>query len=126
MATIEKDVQGVLDIQLIQGDDAPISLVFETLDALGDPVPLDLRTYSAIRLDVKSQKDVNEKPFISLSLGKGLTILGDNFNVLFFELLQQFNDTDSVSWFYDIKFTNAEGTKHLIAGSISIDRSVTK
>ena len=126
MATIEKDKQGLLNIQLIQGDGKPISLTFLMTTPLGAIAPIDLRTYSAIRLDVKSQKDVNEKPFISLSLGKGLVISGFNFNVLSFELLEQFNRTSLASWYYDVKFTNASGTKHLIAGLISIDRSVTK
>lgn len=126
MATIAKDQIGVLDINLIQGDDKTVTLTFQTLNLAGGQVPLDLRQYSAIRLDVKSQKDVNERPFFSFTLGNGLTVSGADFNVLTFEFTTQFVSTEQNVWFYDIKFTSVDGVKHLVEGSINIQKIVTK
>jgi hypothetical protein len=126
MATITKDQIGVLDINLIQGDNKTLTLVFTTLNLSNVSVPLDLRQYTAIRLDVKSQKDVNERPFFSFALGSGLAISGASFNVLTFTFTTQFVATAQTEWFYDIKFTSAEGVKHLVEGSINIQKIVTK
>jgi hypothetical protein len=126
MATLTRDTIGVLDIELTQGDDKDLTLVFNTVDLSDNVIPLDLRQYSVIRLDVKSQKDVNEKPFISFTVANGLTIGGTDFNVLTLSFSGQFTQTPAASWYYDIKFTNASGTKHLIEGSISIKKVVTK
>jgi hypothetical protein len=126
MATTQQDQIGVLDINLIQGDIKTLTLVFTTLNLAEETVPLDLRQYTAIRLDVKSQKDVNERPFFSFTLGNGLTVSGASFNVLSFEFTTEFVATAQTVWFYDIKFTSAEGVKHLIEGSINIQKIVTK
>lgn len=126
MATLIKDTVGVLDIELIQGDDKTVTLAFSTVNLAEQTVPLDLRQYSAIRLDVKSAKDVNERPFFSFTLGNGLTVSGEDFNVLTFSFTTQFVATAQTSWFYDIKFTSVEGVKHLIEGSINVQKTVTK
>ena len=126
MAAITRDQIGILDINLIQGDDKTVTLTFQTVNLAGETVPLDLRQYSAIRLDVKSQKDVSERPFFSFTLGNGLTISGEDFNVLTFTFTTQFVATAQTVWFYDIKFTSVDGVKHLVEGSINISKIVTK
>lgn len=126
MATTPQDQIGTLDINLVQGDSKSLTLVFTTLNLANAVVPLDLRQYTAIRLDVKSQKDVNERPFFSFALGSGLTISGASFNVLSFEFTTQFVATAQPVWYYDIKFTSAEGARHLLGGLINIKKIVTK
>lgn len=126
MAKLERDQIGVLDIELIQGDDKPMVLVFNTKNLDDETTPLDLRQYSLIRLDVKSQKDVNERPFLSWTVGKGLAISGDDFNVLNFEFKQEFNATAQTQWYYDIKFVSIDGVNHFVEGAISIKKTVTK
>jgi hypothetical protein len=126
MAVVLRDTAGIMHIELTQGDNKDLALTFETVNLADVVVPLDLRTYSAIRLDVKSQKDVNEKPFISFSLGNGLIVGGANFNVLSFSFTDQFMPSPKTFWYYDIKFTNATGTKHLIEGAITIKQVTTK
>jgi len=126
MAETQKDIKGVLLIRLIEGDTKTISLTFKTRDALGAELPLDLRTFSAIRMDVKNSKDTNGRPFISFTLNEGFSIGGENFNVLVFSFSQQFTGNALTSWFYDIKFNRGEEVNHYIEGLIVIDKSVTK
>lgn len=126
MATIPKDQIGELNINLVQGDDKTLTLTFNTVNLQGDPVPMDLRDYSAIRLDVKSNKDVNERPFFSFTIGNGLEIIGEDYNVLQFTFTTQFLLTAQTVWYYDIKFTALDGIKHLLEGVILIHKTVTK
>lgn len=126
MATLEKDEIGVLDIQLIQGDSKTISLTFNQVDAEGLTVPIDLTAYESIRLDVKSRKDAAEKPFISWRVGSGLTILGDDNEVLKFSFGSEFLSTAADVWYYDIKFNLAGEIAHYIEGQITVKPVITK
>lgn len=126
MATIQRDEIGTLDINLIQGDSKTVSLKFEVINLDEEQVPIDLRDFTAIRLDVKSKRDVNERPFISFTVGNGLIIAGEYFNVLQFTFSNQFLATAQTIWYYDIKFTDLSIVKHLVEGVINIKRIGTK
>jgi hypothetical protein len=128
MATIQKDTLGVLNIELIQNAFKEVRLVFNAPDLL-DPeevVPLDLRTFEPIRLDVKARKNVNERPFISWSVGNGLAIAGEDFNQLVFNFENEFTNTEQTDWFYDIKVTTPSGPAYWIEGVINVSKVVTK
>lgn len=125
MANIQSTRLGRLDINLIQGDNKAVSLVFRDKDPLGVLTPIDLRTYSTIKMDIKTKVDVNETPFISWTVGNGLTISGASFNVLNFEFGQQFNTSQNLEWYYDIKFIKASKVMHLIEGVVRVQRVVT-
>jgi hypothetical protein len=128
VATIQKDTLGVLDIELIQNAAKEIRLVFTSPD-FDNPetqVPLDLRTFEPIRLDVKARKNVNERPFISFTVGRGLAIDGEDFNQLVFGFENEFTNADQTEWFYDLKVTTPAGPQYWIEGVIRITKSVTK
>jgi hypothetical protein len=126
MATLKKDQIGVLDIQLIQGNNKPVSLIFKEKDILGELTPIDLTEYSSIKMDVKRKIDVNEAPFISWEVGDGLTISGTDDNVLNFEFAQEFFETQIIEWFYDLKFIKDTKVSHLIKGVIRVQKVTTK
>ena len=114
-----------MDINLIQGDNKAVSLVFRDKNPLGVLTPIDLTDYSVIKLDIKTRVDVNETPFISWTVGDGLTISGDDNNVLSFEFGQEFNASQNLEWTYDIKFIKDSKVMHLIEGIIRVQRVVT-
>ena len=126
MATVQRDEIGVLNIELNQGGNKPIFLVFNQKNVEGATVPVNLTDYDLIRLDVKSRKDVMEAPFISWQVGEGLTISGENSNVLNFEFSQEFIRTAAPSWYYDIKFVRSERVSRFIEGQITIKQVTTK
>ena len=125
MAAIQTTRLGRLDINLIQGDNKAVSLVFRDKDPLGVLTPIDLTDYSVIKMDIKTKVDVNETPFISWTVGNGLTISGDDNNILSFEFSQQFNASQNLEWTYDIKFIKASKVMHLIEGVVRVQRVVT-
>ena len=126
MATAIVGTIGVLNIELRQGDSRPIFLTFNQTPPSGISEPMDLTEFTSIRLDVKTRKDIAEAPFISWQVGSGLTISGENSNVLNFEFTREFTKTGAVSWFYDIKFERADSIAHLIEGVITINPVATK
>lgn len=125
MASLKKDKQGVLSINLIQGDNKIIYLEFKekVLEVL---IPIDLTQYSSIQLDIKKTIDVDEPAFISWSVGSGLNISGLLNEILSFEFKQEFYETGIANWYYDIKFVKDSKLSHMIKGTIFVNRSTTK
>lgn len=126
MATLQKDTLGVLNIELIQNAFKEVRLVFNSETPLGATVPIDLRTFEPLRLDVKARKNVNERPFISKTVGNGLTIEGGDFNQLVFSFENEFTNTDQSEWYYDLKVTSISGPAYWLEGVINISKVVTK
>ena len=124
-AVIGGDKIGVLNIILKQGDNKPASLVFKNKDILGVLTPIDLTQYSSISMDIKTKVDVTEIPFISWSIGSGLTISGANNEILSFEFKQEFNFSQNSQWVYDMKFIKDSVVSHLISGVINVKKSIT-
>jgi hypothetical protein len=77
-------------------------------------------------MDVKARVNVNEKPFISWTVGRGLTITGEDFNLLSFSFENEFTNTEQTEWFYDLKVGGELGPKYYIKGKITVDNRVTK
>jgi hypothetical protein len=125
MATLQQNKIGILNINLIQGNNKPISLVFNQKDILGDLVPIDLTEYSEIKMDVKKSINVNETPFITFDLDEGFTISGDDNEVLSFEFTDEFLTSQKTEWFYDMKFVKDEKVMQLIRGVIRVEKVVT-
>lgn len=126
MALLQKDEIGILDIELVQNAKKDILLTFETVELENETIPLDLRTVEPIRMDVKARANVNEKPFISWAVGRGLTITGEDFNLLSFSFENEFTNTEQTEWFYDLKVGGELGPKYYIKGKITVDNRVTK
>ena len=126
MASISSDKLGVLNITLNQGDNRAVSLIFRNRDPLGAYTPIDLMQYSEIKMDVKETIDINAIAFISWSVGSGLTISGDNNEILSFEFEQEFYESQNTQWFYDMKFIKASKVMHLIKGVVNVNKVTTK
>lgn len=126
MALIDSDKPGILDIHLLQGSNKTVSLSFMDKDVLGALTPRDLSLYSMIKMDVKSSININEDPFIRWSLGAGLTISGDDSEILSFEFSQEFNQTQRTEWVYDVKFVKDSKASILLKGTITITLTTTK
>jgi len=125
MAQIGSQSIGNLNIVLKQGNTQRFRLAFYNVLPDGTKVPIDLNQYTEIKMDVKAKVDVNATPFISFSLGYGLTIEGDNDNYLAFEFSDEFLATQSDRWFYDILFTDSNENTTLVGGLINVRRVVT-
>lgn len=126
MATIQSNKIGKLNINLIQGDTKKIQLSFKDKSPLGVLTPMDLTQYTAIKMDVKTSVNVKETPFISFDLDSGLTISGDDNNILEFQFGAEFYDSQRTEWFYDIKFDKGPDVLYLIKGMITIELSITE
>jgi len=68
-------------LELYRGTPIYESYIFNYKEA-GSLLPLDLRQYDSIRCQVKRKDHPFQTPIYELSLGDGITISGDNFNVL--------------------------------------------
>jgi hypothetical protein len=126
MANIGSQSIGSLNIFLKQGNTQTFRLAFNNVLPDGTKEPIDLNQYTEIKLDVKSKVDVNATPFISWDLTEGLTIEGDDDNVLAFTFTDEFLASQSDKWNYDILFTDADGNLTMVGGIINIRRVVTK
>jgi hypothetical protein len=126
MATLQQNKIGILNINLIQGNNKPITLVFKKKDVLGELVPIDLTEYSEIKMDVKTSVNVNETSFLTFDLDEGFTISGNDNEILSFEFTDEFLASQKTEWFYDMKFVKDEKVMQLIKGVIRIEKIVTR
>lgn len=125
MASILSDNLGTLNINLNQGDNKSVSLIFKDKDVFDVLTPIDLTTYSSIKMDIKETIDINAVAFITWAVGSGLTISGADNEILSFEFKQEFNATQKSQWFYDLKFIKDSKVSHLIKGVININKVTT-
>ena len=126
MANIGNQSIGNLNLFVKQGNKQTFRLAFNNVLPNGTKEPIDLEQYTDIKMDVKSQVDVNAVPFISWTIGYGLSIEGDDDNVLVFTFSDEFLDSQSYQWDYDILFTDLDGNTTLVGGVINVRRVVTK
>lgn len=117
-------MMGIADIDLIQGNTAVIRLTFEDLLQSG-LTPLDLRDFDSISLNVKKEALIDSPVLLALSLGFGLTISGENFNVLEILFDRPFLNIDLVTLRYDILFMKDFVFTTLIGGQINLTKVVT-
>ncbi len=125
MATIGNQSIGDLKILLKQGNTQTIRLKFSNLLPDDSTEPIDLTQYEAIKMQVKSQINVNLTPLITWTVGSGLTIEGDDNEILSFTFNQELLQTDFNVLYYDILFTETNGKTTLIGGEISNRKVVT-
>jgi hypothetical protein len=133
MTTLSKSIQGIINIPNIQGNFRPIGMKFFTFEIQGteeDPVkvkvPLDLTEWT-ITMDIKEINNVNRKAFKRLTVGQGLEIMGEDNNVLKFDLDVGFWNTQINDFVYDIVFVSSTGQAFtFLKGSISQLLTATK
>ena len=123
MANLNAFKQGVLYIQGVQGNYLKVPLTFK--DGAGDP--MDLTQYLEIRMEIKKTYNVNEEAFLVFTVGDGLTISGNDNEVLSFVLDEYFWNSQTTRWVYDIVFENAQGEKYtFIKGTITNTLTASK
>ena len=116
MGNVGYPVQGVVNVVNVQGNYLAVPMTFvDLVDA-----PIDLTVFTDIRMEIKNDYNVNEVPFKVWTVGAGLTISGVGNNVLTFVLDEDFWDTQSKVFVYDIVFKKASGERYTyIKGTIS-------
>lgn len=79
------DIGTLRDESFVKGDTFTEPLVFtEIIDDV--ETPFDLTIYSDIRMDVRNKPYESATRFLSLSLGNGISISGDDNNILIISL----------------------------------------
>jgi hypothetical protein len=117
MANLNSPKQGVLNVSNIQGNYLEVPMEFKS-----GGNPIDLTIFDAIRMEVKKTYNVNETPFLTFTVGNGLTISGANNNILTFILDEDFWQSQTTKWVYDITFETASGEKYTyIKGTITVN-----
>jgi len=117
MANLNAPKQGVLNITLVQGNYLEVPTTWKN----GLDQPIDLTDFDAIRMEVKKTYNVNETPFLTFTVGNGLTISGVNSNILTFVCDDVFWDSQTTKWVYDITFETALGEKYTyLKGTITV------
>jgi hypothetical protein len=117
MANLNAPKQGILNITLVQGNYLEVPTTWK--NGLGQPIDLD--DFDAIRMEVKKTYNVNETPFLTFTVGNGLTISGVNSNILTFVCDDVFWDSQTTKWVYDITFETALGEKYTyLKGTITV------
>lgn len=122
MANLNAFKQGVLNISSVQGNYLSVPMEFKSLDT-----PIDLTDYVEIRMEIKKTYNVNETAFLVFTVGDGLTISGDDNEILTFVLDEYFWNSQTTRWVYDITFENADGEKYtFIKGTITNTLTASK
>jgi hypothetical protein len=117
MANLNAPKQGVLNITLVQGNYLEVPTTWKN----GLDQPIDLTDFDAIRMEVKKTYNVNETPFLTFTVGNGLTISGVNSNILTFVCDDVFWNSQTTKWVYDITFETALGEKYTyLKGTITV------
>lgn len=111
---------GKLDFTLRQNANFAIDLKF-----ISDSLPMALSDYTVIKLQLKTSKGAGV--VLTLSLGSGLTITGDDDNILSVQFLPaQTTLLCNQEYYYDLMLSTAAGTNtYFVEGKIKIDRTVT-
>lgn len=115
MANLQAPKQGILNISNVQGNYLEVPMQFKS-----GGFPIDLSQFNAIKMEVKKSYNVTENAFLTFTVGSGLTISGDDNNILTFSLDEDFWNSQNTEWFYDITFENTSGQKFTyIRGTIT-------
>lgn len=86
--------------------------------------PMDLTEYTAIKLDIRKEK--HAPVAASLNLTSGLSISGDDDNILKIQLSPQHTSVlCHDSYYYDIMFVKPGSNNYYVEGKLYINRTVT-
>lgn len=123
MANLNAFKQGVLNISNVQANYLSVPLAFKD----GDGNPIDLTQFVEIKMEIKKTYNVNETAFLTFTVGDGLTISGDDDEILTFVLDEYFWESQTTRWVYDIVFENAQGEFYTyIKGTITNTLTASK
>lgn len=112
---------GKMDFTLRQNQDFIVDLIFKD----GAGAPIDLNDYSAIKLQFYNNRSGG--PIVSLAIGSGLTISGDDNNVLTIALTP--DDTLLLTadrYKHDLLMEKGNNNSYMIEGIANIERTGTR
>lgn len=119
-ALISTGSVGKMNIVLSQNQNFQVVLTFKSAG-----VPMDLTLYSAIKLQFYNQRKT--AAVISLSLGAGLTISGDDNEILTIALTPaQTVILCNQEYYYDLLTIAGGNNTYLLEGKAVIDKTVTR
>jgi len=119
------DKIGILNIKLIRGNNKIYNLAFFDTSLDGLDVPIDLTVYDSITMDVKKDKNIDATIIQTYTIGDGLTISGDDDNILEINFERNFTTTNDTQYYYDILFEKDDIFQTLVGGVINITPIVT-
>lgn len=118
--SVDENQIGKYDFTMRQNESHTMDLTF-----IKDDAPINLTDYDAIKLQVKYSKSA--PALLSLSVGSGLEIKGDDNNVLGVSFTKQ--QTQSLSCqmlYYDVMMVKGAENDYLLEGKISVKQSITR
>jgi hypothetical protein len=105
---------------VIQNQNFNNDLIFNT-----DSGPLDLRQYSAIKMQIKHSKSA--PAIVELSIGNGLEIIGKDYNTLAISMTaDQTKILTYENYYYDILTATPTSNLYPIEGKITIKNTATR
>lgn len=111
---------GKYDFTIRQNQPKTIGLTF-----IKAGVPINLTAYSNVKLQVKTSK--GSSAIISLELGSGIEVSGDDENVLLLSFTaDQTKQLCNESYYYDILFNGSAGNIYYMEGKINIKKTSTR
>lgn len=111
---------GTYNFQVRQNENHLVDLKFET----APDEPLDLSTFTEIKLQLKLRK--TSQPVLTLSVGSGLTVTGDDSNILGVAFsAAQTKSLTSDQYYYDILMSTPSSNVYYLEGKINVLKSVT-
>lgn len=112
---------GKYDFTLRQNENRLIDLTFNS-----EGTPVDLAAFSAIRLQVKARAS-SASPIFELAIGSGLTIGGDDGNVLGVSFsAAQTKLLTFENYYYDVLMSTPTSNVYYLEGKITVKKSVTQ
>lgn len=139
------------DISIIKGDSFTEALTFNTI-VNGNQVPMDLTVFTNIIMDIRNNPIESAEKFVTVSLGNGISITGQNNNILVITLTSeqtnklvtphkqfesnQLNKTNTLNvlsnkpneyfYFRDIRFIIGSDVSTRLNGRYKIINNITK
>lgn len=111
---------GKLNFEVRQNENYVRDLKF-----ISNALPVDLTQYTSIKLQVKLNKS-SSGAVVSLTLGSGLTITGDDNNILGISFTtQQTSLLCNSEYYYDLMMSTANSNTYYLEGKLTINRTVT-
>lgn len=114
---------GRFDFEVIQNQETVYDLTFNSLTE--PATPIDLTQYTAIKLQVKRKK--GESAIVELSLGSGLSVIGEDFNKLHIAFTaEQTSKLCLDSYCYDVLMAKPGANVYYVEGTINPRKTGTR
>lgn len=112
------------EILITRGDDWKYSLYFTNWEDF----PLDLSTYADFDMEIRTSPSRKGKLLTTLILGNGITVSGDDSNILNFEVSRTVTaDWTAGKYYFDLRALDADNKLDtLVWGEIKVRENITQ